>query len=417
MVLLVVLINYYLWKYLWILLLVVSCWGYHRFKQLKIIHQLDAQEKKNNSQLFFVNMAGSIGLGNIFVVINGVNNHGPSVIVWMWLGAIVGRFLKFWELYLSLTAQKKPGDFTGPIVYISQLNGFLGGLFIGFSLVYYVEIFQFNALIQFTHSMVMDYSPWLAIKNFHYYLGFIIFVAVIFFQEKNRFMALSKNLMTIFLWGYLLMAIFLLIKYCCLLPAVVQDILLDTFNWRHGSTKILALMTGIKTAIYCNDIGVGYEGIMQTYARVEKKNYGAYCYNLINGNFIDLLVCTASGLMALFYYKIFHLPHGSMDAHQLLIRVFNLLIPHWGHLILWFFIFCAAFTTLCTLNQSGLLVVKHLSKKYTIDHRWFYIWSGLLLGLSMVFSGENLFDLITLSGGILVLINCLSIGYILWTHP
>jgi Na+/alanine symporter len=107
MVSLPVLISYYLWQYLWVLVLMVALWGYYNFKQLKVVNQFNDEETKNNKKLFFINMAGSIGLGHIFVVINGVNSHGPSVIVWMWLGAMVGRFVKFWELYLSLKAKSR----------------------------------------------------------------------------------------------------------------------------------------------------------------------------------------------------------------------------------------------------------------------------------------------------------------------
>ena len=355
-------------------------------------------------------MAGSIGLGNIFVVINAVNSYGPSVIVWMWLGVIVGRFVKFWELYLSLKAKSNPEDFAGPIVYITQLSPWLGWFFIIFSLIYYVEIFQFNALISFTNTMIADYAPSLIINNFSYYLGLLIFIGIIYCQEENRFMNTGQKLMKIFLWGYLAVIMILLIKYFIFLPKIISDIILDTFQWNHISIKLLALMTGIKTAIYCNDIGVGYEGIMQKYARVEEKNYGFYCYQLINSNFIDLLVCTGSGLMVLFYYKIFNLSYGSVAGDALLINMFQLLLPGLGHFILWVLIVCAAFTTLCTLHQSGLLIFKY---KYSNNHRWFYLWSGGLFAISMMYKGEDLFQWITLSGGLLVLMNCLCIAYIL----
>jgi Na+/alanine symporter len=411
----ITIINNYLWEFLWIIIFITSIIGYGYFRQLhfkKVI--LNKKEKENKNQLFFVSMAGSIGLGNIFVVIDGVQKYGPSIIIWLWVGALLGRYLKFWEIFLSLKYKKNFDDFTGPIVYIKSFNNTLSWVFGFISIFYYMEVFQFNVLIDLIGNGAMKIMG--PINYINYIVGVSLLILIYFYRKRDAFISSSSFLMKIFLGGYFSFLIFLGVKYYYYWGKIIQDIFFDLINFKNISRKLLTIGIGIRTAIYCNDIGVGYEGIMQKYANVEpdEQKQIDYAYGIITSNIIDVMVCTTSGLITLFYLKINNIIPGSLSSSQLIVDIFKLMMPYRGYFVLTFLIFCAGFTTLCTLFQSGSLVMQYFKPHW--PHYSFYALASPIFLLSLSFNLETLFNLITLGGGLLVLINCIVIYYHLKYH-
>ena len=412
----ITIIANYIWKFLWIIILISSIISYWAFKKLKYQNNsMSETEKKSNNQLFFISMAGSIGLGNVLVVIDGVNHYGPAVIVWLWIGALLGRYLKFWELYLSLKAKDGEDDFTGGTIYIQKIvqsltsQKLLSAFFSMFLLIYCVESYQFASLVSFSTNMIVDYMPSLQFNGLIYIMGLMAFAGLVYAKERNRFVNSSAFLMKIFLWGYFGFLIFLCIKHYPLIPSIADDIFQSLFSKGGWSGKLLAITAGIRTAIYSNDIGVGYEGIMQKYAKVEKQNYVQYCYKIITSNIIDVMVCTTSGLIALFYYKLKNLPFGSVDSQSLIVNIFKFLIPYGGHLILSLLIFCAAFTTVSTYLQAGSLLLNYYNKAFHSYMFYFVAFPVFMMALS--YPLDTLYGMMSFSGGCLIFINCFSILY------
>lgn len=405
-------INNYLWGSLWIIILGVAILGYFYFKKLQWQPAtLTHQEKSHNNQFFFISMAGSIGLGNVFVVITEIQKYGGGIILWLWIGALIGRYLKFWELFLSLKSKKNHDDFTGPILYIKTINTTLSWIFGLLSIFYYMEIYQFNILVQLIYhstSSVWSLSPTYGL----YGIGLLLFFFIYWCRNRSTYITSSNILMRIFLWGYFGFLVFLSIKYYYYIPSIIKDIINNLWqgSWSH---KLLVVGIGIRTSIYCNDIGVGYEGIIQKYSHVEgvESKQIQYCYTIINSNTMDMLVCTTSALIALFYSKIFPTSWAFLNPLSLIINIFNLMMGPWGHWILTILIFSAGFTTLCTLFQSGSLIINYFKPHWPSYS--FYIISFPIFIISLSYNLDSLFSFITLGGGLLVMINGLSIGYIL----
>jgi Na+/alanine symporter len=405
-----------LWSGLWIFILVSSIIGYWAFKTLTNTgSSLTQEEKKNNKQLFFISMAGSVGLGNIFVVIDGVNSYGPGVIFWLWIGALLGRYLKFWELYLSLKAKNHEDDFTGGSVYIKKViksltsANILSMFFSIFLLIYCVESYQFVSLVNITTNMIVDYVPSFGFSGLNYLIGLLTFLGLVYVRQRSRFINSSGLLMRFFLYGYFGFLIFLMAKYYYYIPSIGKDIVSSIFTWGHWKYKTLAIIAGIRTAIYSNDIGVGYEGIMQKYAKVEPKNYVEYCSNIIKSNIVDVMVCTTSGLIGLFYYKINKLSYGSVESQSLVVAIFKFMIPYGGHFILSFLIFCAAFTTVSTYLQAGSLLLNYYQPSFKPTFFYWFAFPIFILALSYPLT--TLFSVMSLAGGLLIAINCISILY------
>ena len=417
-----------LWQGLWILILILSLWSYWAFRQLKYKKTpLNSQEKANNNQLFFISMAGSVGLGNIFVVINEVQKLGPSIIVWLWIGALLGRYLKFWELFLSIKYKENPDDFTGGSQYIPWVikgGQWLGLLFSIFLIFYCVESFQMISMVKITQGFFMENIPeisyWINPKILLISITSIICYLLYYCRKREAFITSSNVLMKIFLWGYFGFLGILCIKYYYFIPVILKNIFYDVFSVHNWSSKLLTIGVGIRTAIYSNDIGVGYEGIMQKYANVEpiENKQIEYCHNIISSNIIDVMVCTTSGLIACFYGVIYNLPLNSLDSHSLIIKIFNLMMPKIGHLVLTFLIFCAAFTTVSTYLQAGYLLFDNYFKKLSlfksIPSEIFYGISFFVFFLALSRDLESLFGLMSIAGGLLILINCITIGFYLY---
>jgi Na+/alanine symporter len=412
-----------LWQVLWIIIFGLSLVSYWAFRQLNYKKvELNQAEKKNNNELFFISMAGSIGLGNIFVVISGVQKYGAGTIVWLWVGALLGRYLKFWEIFLSLKCKQNSGDFTGGSEYIPWVikgSQWLRFFFAIFLLFYCIESFQMISMVKITHGFFMNSSSSLLQGMNPQYILWIITGTICgglyYCRKREAFISSSSILMKIFLWGYFSFLVFLGVKYYYHIPQVIKNIVYDFFSLDHWQHKLLVIGAGIRIAIYSNDIGVGYEGIMQKYANVEpvESKQIDYCYNIISSNIIDVMVCTTSGLLACFYQVIYQIPLSSLDSHGLVIKIFNLMIPVGGHFLLTLLIFCAAFTTVSTYLQAGYLLFENYFKKFNllkkIPSGLFYVLSFGVFFLALSRDLESLFGLMGIAGGLLVLINCFTI--------
>ena len=94
------------------------------------------------------------------------------------------------------------------------------------------------------------------------------------------------------------------------------------------------------------------------------------------------------------------------------------MMPKIGHLVLTFLIFCAAFTTVSTYLQAGYLLFDNYFKKLSlfksIPSEIFYGISFFVFFLALSRDLESLFGLMSIAGGLLILINCITIGFYLY---
>ena len=430
------LVNY-LWDILWIIIFGASVFSFFAIKR-KIPKELiknsstpnpgSEHMKKNHHQLFFASIAGSVGLGNIFVVIDAMQQGGPGIIIWLWIGALLGRYLKFWELLFSLesatTINKE--KFTGGMVYVQgAFTGIFGKIlaiiFTGFLLLYSVEVYQFSSLVKITSNTILFYIPQISLFYGHYLQFFcgLTFLALLFFlREGKKFLQSVTVLMKIFFLGYFSFFAFLMIKNFQLILPIFQEIFHSTFSLQCGyKAKLQSVVAGISTAIYSQDIAIGYEGVMQKYAKVNPDGFVSYCKKIISGNVIDVSVCTASALIAIIHCKSRGIAYNSLSSIEIISQVFQA-IPM-GEFIFAILVFCAAFTTVATYLQAGNITLSYVKKRYGLN------WLGnsfnlaafpILMG-SIYYPLGMLKNIMLLSAGCLVLINCLAIFRLINKRP
>jgi AGCS family alanine or glycine:cation symporter len=423
-----ILVNY-LWEGLWIIIFLTSIFAFfsirrkipsHLFKNKEPANNEEKEIKKNHHYLFFASMAGAVGLGNIFVVIDAVQKAGPGVIFWLWIGAGLGRYLKFWELFFSLenAAMVNGEKFTGGMVYIHKaFNGKFGKIltmiFTVLLLLYSIELYQFSSLVKVTVTTIMHYIPQIALSHstfLQFCCGFLFLFMLFILGEGKKFLDSVTILMKIFLIGYFSLFAFLVIKNIALIPDIFKEIFYSIFSFKQGfNGKLNAIVAGISTAIYSGDIAIGYEGVMQKYAKVTPEGLPAYCKKIIQSNIIDVSVCTASALIAIIHCKSRGLAYNFASSMEIISQVFAS-IPM-GKFIFAILIFCAAFTTVATYLQAGNITLNYVKKVYNfswLGNRFNFFAFPVLIG-SIYYPLDMLKNIMLLSAGFLILINCLTI--------
>jgi hypothetical protein len=213
--------------------------------------------------------------------------------------------------------------------------------------------------------------------------------------------------MKVFLGGYISMFLWFAFKNYDVIPQVMVNIF-KSFWSGSWSSMMGPMIIGIRTAIYTNDIAIGYEGVMETYSQVRKENFVAYCYNIVKSNIVDASICTISGLFPLIFSLKNNINIQNLPTESLIVEIFNSIIPYnLGYLIFGFFVCCVAFTTVATYAHAGSLVfnyyLPHLSKKY------FYWIACFIFILTVGINGSTLFDIMSLAGALIIAINCLAI--------
>lgn len=306
--------NNLLWSYVLIVLLIVL--GIYftfrtNFVQFKMIGEMirligdsvgGAQQKKGISsfQAFCISTASRVGTGNLAGVAIAIAVGGPGAIFWMWLIAIIGAASGFVESTLAQIYKVKDnsGYRGGPAYYMEKaLNQrWMGVLFavlitISFGLVF--NSVQANTItLAFESAYGVD----------RLVIGVILaaLTGVIIFGGVKRIAKVAEWLVPIMAGGYILVALFIMLKNFSEIPMVMMSIVNNAFGLQEavGGGIGAAFMMGIKRGLFSNEAGMGSVPNAAATAEVTHPVKQGLIQAL--GVFTDtLLVCSATAFIIL----------------------------------------------------------------------------------------------------------------------
>lgn len=285
------------------------------FKLLVQRHKDQKDEHISPFAALMISTASRVGIGNIAGISVALVLGGAGALFWMWAMAFFGGASAFAESALAQVYKSKDsvsGGFKGgPAYYIKKALG-IGWLAIFFAIILIITYaYGFNGLQSYTMTSAFKvyYDMYFVgaetsfdQSSMSIYIGVLLsaFCAWLFFSHHTKIGKVSSIIVPIMAIGYTFLAFIVVVLNLEKLPEVFSLIFKQAFDFEaiFGGFAGSALVIGIKRGLYSNEAGMGSapnaaaaaitshpakQGIIQSFAV-----------------FIDVIVCTSTGLLVLF---------------------------------------------------------------------------------------------------------------------
>ena len=208
-------------------------------------------------------LASTVGMGNIGGVAIAITQGGPGALFWMWIAALLGMIIKFFECTLAVMYRgpdsmgKLQG---GPMYYIEVgLGKKFRPLAIAFSIcgmIGCISGFQANQVAEVLKASY-DISP--SITG----ILSVIVVAAVILGGISRIAYVASKLVPAMCLLYLGAAVYIAVLNIEHVPAVFASIFHDAFTGTAaaggaaGIGVAAVIKTGVKRAVFSNEAGLG----------------------------------------------------------------------------------------------------------------------------------------------------------------
>ncbi len=357
-------------------------------------------------KLYFASVGGMVGLGNIVFISLAIMIGGPGSIFWTIIASLSGMLLKYSEIYLGVKyrVQNPNGTFSGGPMYFLQKAfkpQIFAYLFAFLLCLYGVEISNFLIIVdRIEHSF--EFNRYVIIA------GLLLTVVYSSIGGISRLANICSLIMPVFMIGYVLFAIYVIMCNVSILPEFFKNVLVSAFTGHAqlggfvGSSMILAAYLGISKTVYSGDIGIGYDSIMQSETTIinPRKQATLAIYALFTDAIICILTNTMLGVTGA-WYSLNHLEPSDVVA-QLLSNY----IPY-SDVFMTLLLFFAGFTTIIAYLVAGTKCAQFISPKYgKIIYLLYAVFAFIFF---CNFSQTNIIIIMSLLSGMLVLLNVCGI--------
>ena len=264
--------------------------------------QREKYKKKHISsfQAFAVSVATRVGTGNLAGVASAIAIGGPGAVFWMWVIALIGSATAFVESTLAqLFKQKHKDSFIGGPAYYIQRGLHQRWMAVTFAVLITCQFGLSNNSIQANTicgamQEVFGWSPlWVG-------MALAALGLIIVFGGIQRIAFVCAILVPLMAFGYMVLAIVVIIMNIGLVPHVFKLIMLDAFGVEKvvGGTIGATIMYGVKRGLFSNEAGEGSAPNVAATAAVSHPVKQGLIQAL--GVFTDtLLVCSCTAFIIL----------------------------------------------------------------------------------------------------------------------
>ncbi|MCA8883349.1 MAG: alanine:cation symporter family protein [Rhodobacteraceae bacterium] len=216
----------------------------------------------SSREALLVSVGGRVGGGNIAGVAVAITLGGPGAVFWMWMIALVGMATSLFECTLAQVFKQHQKDGTyrgGPARYI--IHG-LGEQFRWLAVVYAICLiaafaFGFNAFQGNTVAGAVQES--LGVDRLWSGLGLAALAGLVVYGGIKRIAKVADIIIPIMAFGYLGMAIVVILLNMVSLPGVLIDIVANAFGFREAVAGGMgaAISQGLRRGLFSNEAGLG----------------------------------------------------------------------------------------------------------------------------------------------------------------
>ena len=414
--------NDILWGYVMIVAL-IGCALYFtirsRFVQFTMLSEMvrqltnsterhDKGDKRHISpfQAFAVSLASRVGTGNLAGVATAISVGGPGAVFWMWVIALIGASNAFIESTLAQLYKRhdKESFIGGPAYYI--MYGLKNRpMAIVMSLLTIVTFgFAFNTVQSNTICDAVQNA--FGIGNLEFGIGLTVATLLIIFGGIQRIASFSSVIVPIMAFGYIVLALVIVVMNITHLPETLTLIFENAFGWDKvvGGGMGAAVMQGIKRGLFSNEAGMGSAPNAAATASTSHPIKQGLIQTL--GVFTDtLVICTCTAFIIL--VSGVEITQG--DGVRLTQEALSLHIGDAGRIFVAIAIFFFAFSSIIGNYYYGEANIRFITKSKGILTIYrlvvcAMVMAGALMSLKMVWS------LADITMGLMTLCNLVAIS-------
>lgn len=354
---------------------------------------------------FFACVGGAIGVGNIVGICTAAQLGGPGALFWIWITAIAGTILKYAEVYLGLRYRvtNPDGSYSGgPMYFMQQVfkGKWMPTIVCLLLCVYGVEVYQFGVI---TSSISTNFG-------FNQYIVVAILLGLVIFAGSGgvqRVGSISSAIIPVFIVTYVGMGMWVLGHNLTAIPSVLSEVFSHAFTGHAavggfvGSTLMLTISQGVRRGCYTGDVGVGYASVIHSESSVTipEKQAALVIFDIFLDTFI---ICTTS-VMIILVTDVWKEP---IPAALLVQTALGHYFPYM-HYFMPFFLFLLGYSTINAYFCVGIKCAEYLSPKR--GRALYFAYATLILAIFSLFDTTQAQTLMTIAGGLLLVINCYAI--------
>ncbi len=227
------------------------------FNGSKSSHNHLNKGKLSHFQILSTALASSMGTGNIVGVAAAISTGGPGAIFWMWVSALIGTSIGFFENVLGGKFKSSVG---GPMGYISKAFGHPAFGFL-YAAICVVSSFGIGNLTQ--ANALSETAENFGIPKIISAVIIFLICAFIVFGGTRKIVSAAEKLVPFAAIFYLLGAIFIIVIYGNNIIKVLTDIITSAFGFSEISGGICGTIlkksvnVGLRRGIFSNEAGMG----------------------------------------------------------------------------------------------------------------------------------------------------------------
>ena len=211
-------------------------------------------------QALAISLAGRIGVGNIAGIATAITAGGPGAIFWMWVMALLGAATSYIECTLAQIYKEKDdhGQYRGgPAYYIEKAMG-QKWYAVTFAIATVIATGFLLPGIQANGIATSVGNAW-NVSHGVSAVFIVLVLAAVIFGGIRRIATFAEIVVPIKAFGYMLMAIVILIVNADQVPAMFSLIIHNALDPSapFGAIIGLAVQWGVKRGIYSNEAGQG----------------------------------------------------------------------------------------------------------------------------------------------------------------
>lgn len=304
--------NNILWSYVLIILLIsvgLYFTVYLKGPQFKFFFQtfklLGGGKPKNGKgvssfQAFCISVASHVGTGNLAGVAIAVSVGGPGAVFWMWIIALLGAGSSFVENTLAQVykIKDKNGYRGGPAYYMEKALG-NRKLGIVFSILITVSFGLIFNSVQ-ANTITFAFEEAFGLNRLYGAIILIILTAMVIFGGVKRIAQVAEIIVPVMALGYVIVALFVIIKNVGQIPHVFAMIFKGAFGIKQftGGGIGAAIMMGVKRGLFSNEAGMG--SAPNAAATAEVSHPVKQAIMQVFGVFLDtIVICSATAFIVL----------------------------------------------------------------------------------------------------------------------
>ncbi|MBR5393717.1 MAG: alanine:cation symporter family protein [Bacteroidaceae bacterium] len=361
--------------------------------------------KVSSFQAFAISLSSRVGTGNLAGVASAIFVGGPGAVFWMWVMALLGAATAFMEATLAQLFKRhgKESFYGGPAYYMKYglkcpWMGILFALLIIYGFGLANQIVQSNTLCDAIGEAFKVPTSYVAI-------GLALMTLGIIFGGIHRIARFCATIVPVMAFGYILLALYILIVNITEIPAMLSLIVRSAFGWEQaaGGAVGIAIMQGVKRGLFSNEAGEGSAPNAAATATIPHPVQQGLLQSL--GVFTDtLVICTCTAFIIL----LSGLYTGQDDG---IILTAHAMDYHLGSFGAWFLtaaIFLFAYSTIIANYFYGETNVRYISQKpWAIT--LFRCLSGVVVLLGGFMTLQQAWGIVDLAMALMTITNLIAV--------